>query len=98
MVSLEAIAERLELTREALGFRTQVAFVEAVGCGLTPQKWNNYLAGMARLPVPVALEMCKKFRLSLDWIYRGDPAALPVQLYESIKAAENLAKMRQRRA
>jgi hypothetical protein len=76
--SKEAIAERLELARLALGYPTQQAFAGSIG--VSPMKWNNYVAARDRIPLNVALELCKKHRLSLDWIYRADPNGLPVAL------------------
>lgn len=74
--SLEAIAERLEIAREALGFHSQTAFIQAIGDGMTAQKWSNYLSGLNLIPVRTAIILWKKFGLTLDWIYHGDPSGL----------------------
>ena len=81
-VSKEAIAERLEIARIALEYETQQAF--AATMGISPSKWNNYVAARDRIPLNVALDLCKRHRLSLDWIYRGDQTALPLALARRI--------------
>ncbi|BBZ94292.1 hypothetical protein BRDID11004_48050 [Bradyrhizobium diazoefficiens] len=80
--SKEAIAERLEIARIALGYATQQAFAASVQ--ITPSKWNNYVAARDRIPLNVALELRKKHRLSLDWIYSADPTGLPLALARRI--------------
>lgn len=82
--SLAAIAERLEIAREALGYHSQTAFIQAIGEGMTAQKWSNYLSGLNRIPVPTATILCRKFGLTLDWIYHGDPSALRHALAEKL--------------
>ena len=78
----EAVAERLEIARIALDFKTQQAFAATIN--VSAAKWNNYVAGRDRIPLNVALELCKKHRLSLDWIYRADPTSLPLALARRI--------------
>jgi DNA-binding XRE family transcriptional regulator len=78
----EAVAERLEIARIALGFQTQQAFAATID--VSAAKWNNYVAGRDRISLNVALELCKKHRLSLDWIYRADPTGLPLALARRI--------------
>jgi hypothetical protein len=80
--SKEAIAERLEIARLALGFETQQAF--AATMRISPSKWNNYVSGRDRIPLNIALDLCQRHRLSLDWVYRGDPTALPLALARRI--------------
>jgi hypothetical protein len=80
--SKEAIAERLEIARIALDYDTQQAFAASVL--VSPSKWNNYVAARDRIPLNVALELCKKHRLSLDWIYRADPTGLSLALARRI--------------
>lgn len=83
--STQAIAARIEITRLALGYKTQGAFAAAIDRSYTPQRWNNYVAGRDRLPLNVALKLCQRFGLTLDWIYRGDTNGLPVRLARQIE-------------
>jgi plasmid maintenance system antidote protein VapI len=81
--SKEAIAERLEIARIALEYDTQYAFAASIG--VSPSKWNNYVAARDRISLNIAIELCKRHRLSLDWIYRADPTSLPLWLARRIE-------------
>lgn len=66
--SLEAIAERLKRTREAMGLN------QAQWCrmtGLSPAAWNNYERGLNRISIDQALKVCQSTGITVDWIYRG---------------------------
>lgn len=98
--SKEAIAERLTLTRVALGYEQQATFCAALDDGMTPQRWNNYESGRDRLTLNVALLICRRFHVTLDWLYRGDPSGLPLRLVnaiEELRAASRAAVSRKRR-
>lgn len=91
--SKEAIAIRLEITRLALGFPTQVAFTKAMGSRITPQRWNNYESGRDRLTLNVGLDVCRKFpSVRLDWLYRGDKTVLTSVFRTEIDEAERMVK------
>ena len=81
---------RLALTRRALGYDTQTRFVKALNSvyPMTTARWNNYETGDLRVTVPVALAMCVRFDLSLDWIYRGVRANLPPEIRQKIEDRE----------
>lgn len=85
--SLEAIAERLRLTRKALDYPTDTAFIATIP-GMYSQKWSNYMSGNDRIPVDVALFLCQRHHLSLDWIYRGHKEALPLRLAQRLTELE----------
>ena len=86
--SKAAIAERLDLTRRALEYDTWTAFATAIGDHVTPQKLNNYMGLRERLTLNVALLMCRRFKLTLDWLYRGDMDGLPSWLRRKIEELE----------
>jgi len=73
--STAAIALRLIATRLALGYDSQVEFARAAG--VQANAWNNYETGRSRPKLDVAIALCDRFHLTLDWIYRGDPGGLP---------------------
>lgn len=79
----QAIADRLEIARRALDYRTQHVFAATIG--VSPQKWNNYVSARDRVSLDTALDLCRKHRLTLDWIYRGDRSGLPVALARRIE-------------
>ena len=84
------IGIRLEVTRLALGYEKQTEFVAALQdvIPMIVQRWNAYECGRERITVPVALALCARFDLSLDWIYRGKKGQLPQQLAKAIEAIE----------
>lgn len=73
--SFAQTGRRLAATRRALGFDSQIDF--AAAAGMSPQALNNYEKGRSRPALDVALVLCDRFGLTLDWIYRGDPGGLP---------------------
>lgn len=79
--SVEAIAYRLRLLRRAMGW-SQVAASTATGINTTT--WNNYERGVGPIPYRSALKVCQASGASLDWIYRGIPAMMPVKLMADI--------------
>jgi transcriptional regulator with XRE-family HTH domain len=83
--SLNGIAERLRLTREASGM-IQAQFCRIVGIG--QQAWNNYERGERRISIDQALQLCSALGVTLDWIYRGIASGLPIQLAEEIRRIE----------
>src|SRR5512139_620981 len=84
------IGERLEITRLALGYETQTDFAAALNdvIPMIVQRWNAYEKGRERVTVVVALALCARFDLSLDWIYRGKQGELPQRLVKAIEAVE----------
>lgn len=77
------IARRLADTREALGFTSQVDFCRAIG--IEKNVYNPFEMGSRRISLNVAIKIKKRFGIPLDWIYCGDPAALPLQIYQRLR-------------
>lgn len=91
--SKQAIAARLEITRFALGFKTQAAFAAKLGEGVTPQRWNNYESGRDRLTLNLALVICRTFpAVTLDWLYRADKGTLRQQFITALDDSEKMLK------
>ena len=84
------LATRLALSRRALGYDKQVQFVQAFNSrfAITPQRWSNYESGCDRITVNIALALCDRFDLSLDWIYRGKRGELPAHVLRAIEDLE----------
>lgn len=91
--SNDAIAERLELTRQAMGM-TQRAF--AMDAGLTPPAYNNWKQGLSRPDLDGAFMLCDAYGLTIEWVYEGDASRLPAQLVEKLRAL--IAKRREETA
>lgn len=81
--SLDAVAERLQLTRLALGL-SQAAIGRLAG--IEPQAWNNNERARGRISLDQAIKLCIATGVSLDWIYRGEMRGLPHELAVKIQA------------
>lgn len=81
--STTEIARRLVDTREALGFTTQVDFCRAIG--IEKNVYNPFEMGSRRISLNVAIRIKKQFGIPLDWVYCGDPAALPLQVSKRLR-------------
>lgn len=82
-----AVGKRLEDARKVLGVdHVDMARVANV----SPQAWSNYVRGERPLSIEAASLLCDRYRLTLDWIYRGDPAGLPFELGEKLKPRDSM--------
>lgn len=81
--SLDAIGERLALTRHVIGLQ-QNEFCERAH--IATNTYNQYESGKRRPSVENAIQLCDTYGLTLDWIYRGDPSGLRYDLAAAIKA------------
>jgi transcriptional regulator with XRE-family HTH domain len=82
---IDEIGDRLRRTREAMRL-TQASWCRLVG--IEQQAWNNYERGARRISIDQALKVCRATGVSLDWIYRGIAAGLPVNLATSLQEQE----------
>ena len=73
---VDAIAARLLELRIMLGL-SQVEFCE--GAGIETTTYNNWERGLGRPELDKANQLCDTYQVTLDWIYRGNPAGLPLQ-------------------
>ena len=79
--SMKAIGERLRVTREALGL-SQATFAKAAK--VSASAYNQYERGRMRPAIDQAIRLCEGHKLTLDWIYRGDPSGLKYSLADQI--------------
>lgn len=84
------IARRLQVTRLALGYRTQAEFAEAAGIGRT--NYTQSESGSRILSLNMALLLSANFGISLDWIYKGDRSGLRSSLRDDIGRIERYEK------
>jgi len=79
---IAGVAQRLEQTRKALGFKSQKKFSKVIGVEYhTYNKW----ATEANLPDIFAMVRLKeKFGVTTDWIYSGDHTALPSHIKQKL--------------
>lgn len=73
------IARRISVLMKALG-HNQTGF--ALLLGISQPALNNYLKGLRRPDIDVAITIAQKTSVTLDWIYLGDRSGLPARLLE----------------
>lgn len=80
------IGRRLRAARIAVGQRNLAALCREVG--VAPSRWTNWESSL-KMPDPLVLiRFANRFRVSLDYILRGEKGQLPYDLAEAIIAAE----------
>lgn len=82
--SNKSLARRLKMTREALDL-DPVDVRKRLK--VTASAWSMYESGERRITVRVAIRFCEEYGLTLDWIYRADPARLPNDIRLKIQQA-----------
>lgn len=80
--SSKSLANRLKITREALEL-TAAELCKIIK--VKPNRWSQYEGGERRITLEVASKLCDEFGLTLDWIYRANPAGLPSSLRLKIR-------------
>lgn len=78
---LSEVGDRLEALRVAFG-HDQVDM--ATIAGASQAAYSNYVRGERPLDIEAAMALCRRFQVTLDWIYRGDPSGLPYALAEKL--------------
>ena len=79
--SLADIARRVEALMISQG-HNQTSFAHLVG--ISQPALNNYLKGIRRPDIDVAIQMQLRTGVTLDWLYLGDRSGLPSRLLESL--------------
>lgn len=82
-MSFVEIGRRIFVLRKALGFDNAAEFAAYVGW--SPQQLSNYERGKKRPEVTMATKLCVRTRATLDYIYRDDPAGLPLHVANAIQ-------------
>lgn len=100
--SMEAIAYRLELVRIALSKRNKTEMAASIGVGSST--WTEYTGGeewpksRARIAIDPAIRLCRRYGVTLDWLYRGNAYGMPPEVARPLdKAAQQLASKGRRR-
>ncbi len=70
----KTIGNRLFVTREALQVKA-ADLCRRINC--KPNRWSQYESGERKITLPVANRLCDEYGLTLDWVYRANPAGLP---------------------
>jgi transcriptional regulator with XRE-family HTH domain len=90
--SKDEIARRLRMTRAAFAL-TQREF--AAKAGITASAYNRYERAKRFIALDQALKLRAAYGLTLDWIYCGETAGLPIHL---LAACDSACRRDQRRA
>jgi transcriptional regulator with XRE-family HTH domain len=77
-LSAKAVGERMRNVRIAKGIASQT--VMATLMGVQSNRYNNWEKGVALITPPDAIGFCTYTGATLDYIYRGDGSALPLNL------------------
>lgn len=82
------VAERLEITQQALGLSAADLCRRS---GIKQNAWSQFLKPEKKRPITraAALKLKDEFRITLDWIYDGDASNLPAALAQQIRAIQN---------
>lgn len=80
-----AVGRRLRATRVALGYERQSEFYAEIG--VPANTANQWEMGRSRINLDAASALKRRFNLTLDWIYLGDPQHLTKQLADRIDTA-----------
>lgn len=80
---LRAIGERIVQTREALDM-SAADFARFVG--FSPQALSNYEVGLRRPNLDQAVQIVRRTGVTLDWIYFGVRAGLPMRIAMKLPA------------
>ena len=80
--SIQAIAERLIATREALGY-SQSEFAD--DAEISRNTYNQWEKKRGRPSLDKAFQLCDQHMITLDWIYLGNPRGLPSDIWNKIR-------------
>jgi transcriptional regulator with XRE-family HTH domain len=83
-VTPKTIGRRLLRTRQALKL-SQAEFCRQIG--VERNLYNPFEKGRRRITIDVAMKIRDRYGVTLDWIYAGDPHALPSGLYHQLVAS-----------
>lgn len=87
------VATRLKTTRSALRLdRLELAEKLQV----SRQRWFNYESGRRPFDMIVAVDLCEKEQLTLEWLFRGIKQGLAKQLVDEINRVEASQRRRER--
>lgn len=83
------VAKRLKNLREALGFKSQVAFAEELG--MKRNTYNPFETGSRELTFEAACLIRKKFKIPIDWLFWGEDDELPYHVKVKLEARRQAA-------
>lgn len=77
------IGRRLRAARQAIGLSQKTLYDTL---GIKAAAWNHWESGK-RLPDPLAMaELYRRYGITMEWIYVGDPKGLPFGIAQAVLA------------
>jgi DNA-binding XRE family transcriptional regulator len=76
------VAKRLRALRRSLGL-TRAEFAE--NANVLRTAYTNWEKGDNLPDIIAGISICEAYKVTLDWIYMGDPSGLRVELWEQIR-------------
>lgn len=76
------IGERLARIRWAFSDQSQKEWAKKNR--FNPTQYNNWERGNRRIPVEKAMDLCERYGVTLDFVYRGRSDGLPDNLRKSL--------------
>jgi len=86
MASIDKTGTRLKKIRQAAGYNEQPAFAKLLG--VSKNRYNNWEAGVARIPIDIAGRLCALTGVTTDYIYFGVLSAAPLDLAVKLRGKE----------
>ena len=92
--SPEAVGRRLRALRDALKL-SQDKIAASIGMASRSASWAPYEKGRNLIPATNGLSLCRRYGITMDWLYRGLwHAGVPFDLAEKIRIEELRAEER----
>jgi len=81
-VSAYDVGQRFAQLRKIMEL-DQIPFGEKAG--LSQSRLSGYERGARMLTVRAALALCETYRVTMDWLFRGDASGLPYWMHQKVK-------------
>lgn len=78
------IGKRLAALHSALGI-SQADVCRATG--IAKNRYSQYVSGKRTLTLAAGMQIADAYGVTLDWLFRNDPAALPAHLHRKLLRA-----------
>lgn len=86
--SPKSVGQRLRLLRVAKGINVQKTMATMLDASAS--QYSNWENGIQMIPVEAATKVCGLTGATLDYIYHGNSAALPMFLASALKEASSV--------
>jgi transcriptional regulator with XRE-family HTH domain len=83
------VAQRLALARMTLDLDK---FEMAAELGISKQRWGNYENGVRPLDIDVAVKLCKRTDIPLEWLFMNVHDRVSKDLARKLRRAQRLKK------